>query len=213
MTDAVSEDELCIKMIPLIEIDNLGVKPLWNSCSTWSVYADLKLKQIKFAKYGSFQIQDRDLRGRGLGSYVLSDLVQWVKQYHPNFSIERLFVKGFDDKQPGDWEQRESLYKGVGFQLKISDDGGKRSGVAIAENSSVLHENRNPNKVETINLMKFIEILEENCRLRGNKNDLERRLKNYQQGYDKLESKLVFWRASTIFLIASIVALGFVFHR
>lgn len=175
--------------------------------------ANLISKRIKFAKYGSFQIQDRDLRGRGLGSYVLSDSVQWVKQYHPNFSIERLFVKGFDDKQPSDWEQRESLYKGVGFNLKISDDSGKRSGVAIVENSSVLHENRNLNKVETINLKKFIEILEENCSLRGNKNDLEQRLKDYQQGYNKLKSKLVFWRASTIFLIASIVALSFVFHQ
>lgn len=45
ITDAVFEDELCIKIIPLIEAGNFGVKPLWNSCSTWSVLSKFNFKK------------------------------------------------------------------------------------------------------------------------------------------------------------------------
>ncbi len=210
ITDNRFEDELCIRIIPLFETCDFGVKELYDGRSMWSVYADLYSKQIKFGKHGSFRIPD-ELRGRGLGSYILSDLVQWVKQYHPTFSIQQLHIKGFEDKQPSDWQRRESLYEGVGFRLEISNSDG-RSGVAIAEDSSVLHENRNPNKVESINLRKFMEILEENGNLRKDKSNLEQKLENSQQGYDNLKTKLVRWRASTIFLIVLGVGLSFIFH-
>lgn len=210
ITDNRFEDELCITIIPLFKTYDFRVEELYDARAMWSVYADLYSKEIKFAKYGSFQIP-RELRGRGLGSYILSDLVQWVKQYHPTLSIQPLHVKGFDDKQSTDWQRRESLYKGVGFRLEISEGEG-RSGVAIAEDSSVLYENRNPNKVESINLQEFIEILEENGKLRKHKSNLEQKLSSFQQEYDSLKTKIFIWRASTICLILLVVCLGFIFH-
>lgn len=210
ITDNRFEDELCITITPLFRTCDFGVKELYDSRAMWSVYADLYAKQIKFGKHGSFQIP-HELRGRGLGSYILSDLVQWVKQYHPTLSIQPLHVKGFDDKQPTDWQRRESLYEGVGFRLEISKSE-RRSGVAIAEDSSVLHENRNPNKVESINLQEFREILEENSKLHKHKSNLEQALSSSQQEYDSLKTKLFIWRTSTIFLILLTVGLGFIFH-
>lgn len=87
ITNGTFEDELFVTIIPLKEISNYSKGHLWDGRSTWSIYANLYFKRIKFAKYGSFQIQDRNLRGRGLGSYILSDLVEWIKQYHPNFAL------------------------------------------------------------------------------------------------------------------------------
>lgn len=84
VTDLVFKDELFITIIPLFEIDEISRHrkvELWDSRSTWSVCANIMLKQVKFANYSSFHIRDDNLKGRGLGSYILSDLVQWVKQY------------------------------------------------------------------------------------------------------------------------------------
>lgn len=78
-TDARFEDELLVTTIPLFEINRDRKVELYDGRSTWSVHADIMARQIKFAKYGSFQIPDDRLKGRGLGSYILSDLVQWVK--------------------------------------------------------------------------------------------------------------------------------------
>lgn len=205
-TDARFEDELLVTIIPLFEINRYGKVELYDGRSTWSVHANMMTQQIKFAKYSSFQIPDYRLKGRGLGSYILSDLVQWVKQYHPTFAIEKLSVVGFLDNLSGASERRERLYEGVGFRMEFNTDtlAENRSGKAVAENSSVLHENRNPKKVKSISLKELVKIIEENCTLHQDKHNLMQKL-------EQLKYKIGFWKATSILFFLTTMVIGFAF--
>lgn len=132
---------------------------------------------------------------------------------HPTFAIEKLSVVGFSDNLSGASERREKLYEGVGFRLESNTLEENRSGTAVAQDSSVLHENRNPNKVESITLGKFVEIIEESSSLRKEKYHLIQRLELSEEAVIKLKRKINLWKVTTISLFITTIVLGFALYH
>lgn len=83
-------DEYFIEFIPLVEVGGYGTKELWNSSLTWDVSVELfqDEKKVTFAKHGHFIIKDIELRGRGLGSWIVSDLISWTQKHYMNSPLD-----------------------------------------------------------------------------------------------------------------------------
>ncbi len=195
-------DDFSVTIIPLVEVSEKRWNTFRNSESTWDVQAEISCQHIKFARSDNFQIRDEKLKGRGLGSYVLSDLVQWVKQYYPTYTIKSFRVKNLDNKFKSDTERLFKLYEKVGFIIEDKDleEG---TGRAVAEDTSALHEHRNARKVESITIEKFQEIFRED-------RELQQAVREYwRDENDKLRKHLFYWRvvATVLFAITVILIL------
>lgn len=205
-----SSDNFSVTIIPLVEVSEDGWNIFENSKSTWDVQAKISCQHIRFARSDNFQIRDKKLRGRGLGSYVLSDLVQWVKQYYPTYTIKNFSVKNLENKLKSDTERVFTLYKQVGFRIE-DEDLEEGIGMAVAENASALHEHRNASKVESITIEKFLEIFRED-------RELQQAVRDYWRDKNvKLRKYLFYWQlvATVLFAITviSILYLYLVIHK
>lgn len=176
-TDNTHNDEFFVNIIPLIEVFRSRWSHLWNIKATWSVHANLDkpFRQIKFANFENFQIQDVKLRGRGLGSYVLSDLVQWVKQNYSTFTIKSIYVNSFDRRSESGEKLGNALnlYRKVGFRIE-NENLEEGTGKAVAENAYALFEHRDASQVESIAIESSIDELEKRCELQIVKSKLEK---------------------------------------
>lgn len=104
-TELFREDELKVTVIPL----NLSS---YERCrhKVWSVKISLTQGEVKFANFMPFEILPESLRGKGLGSYILSKLIRRVEQYPPEFSVQ-LHAQSIDNSSPGNEKRVNALYQ------------------------------------------------------------------------------------------------------
>ena len=104
-TELFREDELKITVIPL----NLSSYDR-SIHKVWSVKISLTQGEVKFAHFMPFEILPKSLRGKGLGSHILSKLVRRVEQYPPEFSVQ-LHAQSIDNSSPGNEKRVNALYQ------------------------------------------------------------------------------------------------------
>lgn len=97
--------------------------------------------QVKFAHQENLIIKSKSFRNRGLGSYIFSDFVRWAKEYYLDFSVAYLQITPLEEDTPNGKARTKVFYQRFGFP---------------AEKVSELKECRNPDKVESVSLEKFL---------------------------------------------------------
>lgn len=75
---------------------------------------DLYLGRVKFACDGVFEILPKELRGKGLGSYLLGKFVRWLKQFPPELRVD-IHIKSLDNSCPDNAKRVNSLYGKFGL--------------------------------------------------------------------------------------------------
>lgn len=165
-TDLFVSEKLKITIIPLTSLGNeqvdKGDEKLLN-LKVWGVEIDRITGQAKFGRYGAFEIQPDELRNKGLGSYVLSKLVQWVKNYPSEFKVQ-ILGESIDENHPNN----SPLVKKFGQKFNLLK----------AQNISELINQTDLGKIESWPITtKFLsEILQENISLKQSNKELKQRI-------------------------------------
>lgn len=120
------------------------------------IYFNLKLINVKGSEKAKFATKTdiylpEGLRGFGIGTYIMSNLIQWGANKKPDYPVERLRLSHFDAKIDEDRDLRNSFYEKLGFYLEF-DNEERREGIATTENLSQLTPRKNFNKIERISL-------------------------------------------------------------
>lgn len=102
-------EELKIRIIPFVDLLTHYVSYNYRKSDIWSVQINLYTKNVTFAEYKVFEIEP-NLRNKGLGSYVLYKLVDWVKKYPSDFKVS-LWAKSIDSDYPNNHFLVERLYQ------------------------------------------------------------------------------------------------------
>ena len=195
-TNLFATDELKVTIIPLTSIgdyyaSNYSEKQLY--LKVWGVEIDLIQGNVKFAHDMSFEIKPKELRNKGLGSYVLGKLVRWVKEHPSDFKIQ-LHAQSIDESYPDNSNLVEGLYQ------KFN----------LLEAKTILDIREPPasDKIESILLAEFLsDIIRENNMLEQNKHNLQRRI---QELYDSYSDQILKNNLIIRVLITIIVVLGLI---
>ena len=146
-----ANDELNISIISLVRIGEYKGKKYahkifesdWQQVD-WRGYVDLIEKLVKFAHQGNIIIPSKNFRDRGLGCYIFSDLIKWVKEHYLEYSLEDLCIKAIDEKVSDGETRTKAFYQKFGFPAKTALE---------------LREYRNHNKIESVSLKEFLPAL------------------------------------------------------
>ncbi|MBV8885479.1 MAG: hypothetical protein JO235_15995 [Chroococcidiopsidaceae cyanobacterium CP_BM_RX_35] len=98
-----------ITLIPLIEVivknnilSNYSIiENSANSCNVWAVSAREWDNEILFAdrtSVAAFEISCEKLRKKGLGTYIIRQLIQWSQKNYPNYKVGNFRAIALDDK-------------------------------------------------------------------------------------------------------------------
>ncbi|MGK7949106.1 MAG: hypothetical protein AB4368_09955 [Xenococcaceae cyanobacterium] len=159
----------------------------------WGVEIDLIQGNVKFAHYMPFEIKPKELRNKGVGSYVLGKLVRWVKEHPSDLKIQ-LHAKSIDGNYPNNPRLVEGLYQ------KFN----------LLEAKTILDIREPPasDKIESILLAEFLsDIIRENNKLEQDNHNLQRRIEELYDFFIKqIKQKDLIIRV----LITIIVVLGLV---
>jgi hypothetical protein len=77
----VVNEQFNIKVCPIVEIYSNGdINDIsTNFRSTWGAKVHIQSRVIEFGHSGDFDLQLKDLKRRGLSSYIVSDIISWAK--------------------------------------------------------------------------------------------------------------------------------------
>ena len=166
-TDLFVSEKLKITIIPLTSLGNdqvdKGEEKLLN-LKVWGVEIDRITAQAKFCRYGAFEIQPDELKNQGLGSYVLSKLVGWVKNYPSEFKVQ-ILGESIDENHPNN----SPIVKKIAQKFNLLK----------AQNISELINPTDLGNIESLPITtKFLsEILQENISWKQSNKELKQRIK------------------------------------
>ncbi|MGG6264231.1 hypothetical protein ACQ4M3_00870 [Leptolyngbya sp. AN03gr2] len=145
---------LSITAIPFCMISRDRLYPVQWQPKTWTAEIRFDLNQVDFNEAGRIEVID-DLRNRGLGSAMFSDLIEWAQNYDIPFTVKRLHLSANDAIDNKSRDLRNHFYRKFGFQLHFTD-AEEREGSASAANVLELHQYRNSHKVEKMSQWQFL---------------------------------------------------------
>ncbi|VEP18352.1 hypothetical protein H1P_760018 [Hyella patelloides LEGE 07179] len=186
-------DELRITIVPFESLTQYN--PYSSSFKVWGVEIDIIQGTVKFAHCMNFEILE-ELRNKGLGSYILEKLVQFVTNYPSTFKV-RLHAKSIDENFPNNDKLVNGLYK--------------KFNLLEAKTIADIKEVHNSDKIESLQLAKTLfSIIKESKELNKNQinftqyvKKLEKLIKEYSDKNDRYQKTILIM--STIIAILIIV--------
>lgn len=184
-------DELKITVIPLVSMGNYiagDYKSKRLYFRVWSVEVDSIAKRVKFADYMPFEIKPEELRGKGLGSYILGKMVKWIKEYPSDFQVS-LHAKSLDNSSPDNLQRVNNMYQ--------------KFNLLKAETIADIIESANSDKIESWSVPEFCSsLIRENTRLSDNNKYIKKAGSNYLQENNNFQ-KIIY--IESLLLLLSII--------
>jgi GNAT superfamily N-acetyltransferase len=66
-------------------------------------------------------LREPDLRGFRVGTYLMHEIVRWVKQW-PTAAVEHVFLSGARDAEDDNRERRNRFYEKLGLKIEFKDE-------------------------------------------------------------------------------------------
>ncbi len=170
--------------------------------NTIELTVDRKERVAKFGPTGSILV-DRELRSRGLASYLMAKVILWGIQNYPDFRVDRGRLCPLDETATGP-KHASFFYRKRGFDIEWDDDS-KDTGHFSKDRIDQLNAEWNKLKVQELSadnlLREHVAILEKNTKLQASNAMLERLWQGEER---RLRRHLWTWRlllAVCVFLI------------
>lgn len=125
-----------IRFLPLYRNDDTDVIKAFGSTKSYTprrsgwydsfhLLVDRKSEQVRFGPRGNIMIYDSDLRGLGIASHAIGQLIRWAQASYPHFTVQPVGVGFADAEDPVNRERRNHFYEKHGFRGVFTD--GSRS--------------------------------------------------------------------------------------
>lgn len=127
------------------------------SARTEPMVFDLRLvhagyNEARFAGAADIVIP-RELQGRGIGSYVMSALIEWGTIRRPYYCVMPLPLGINDARTNEDRDSRNGFYRRLNFDMDFRGDPEERRGCCCAETLAQLRPYWNPKKITVVDLV------------------------------------------------------------
>ena len=97
---------------------------------------------------------DSNLRGKGIGTFALNEIVTWLRQRYQDYSISSFEFMSGENADEADKERRNKFLENFGFSLGFTDST-QRTGTAKAKKPSLLRPYINSDKLEELDIEKY----------------------------------------------------------
>jgi hypothetical protein len=195
-----SNKELFVEIIPLI-IDGTN-KFGSDTKSVWRVYVDNDRKTVEFGyceghhlfHEGSFKYKQEELRGKGLGTYILSRLIEMSKINYSDYGFH-ITIKSLDFKV--EHETLERWYENFGLRGGLPNS-----------HKLLVKDLKEVKSKQNINILYSSKSCYENCIFRSELESSELKLNQTEQELKYTKQKLLFYiKRSEITLYISFIGL------
>lgn len=116
--------------------------------------ANHKSNSIDFGPGQGIFIEE-SLRGKGIGSFAMDELIVWIKNKFPEYSVSSFeFVSG-DLISETDKNIRNDFFENFGFTISYSDHT-QNSGIIKIKKASMLKEHYNAEKIDEMDIEKYV---------------------------------------------------------
>lgn len=117
---------------------------------------DLKLVHAGYeeARFATKQdiLLPSNLQGRGIGSYIMSELIDWGVSLKPYYRVVPLRLGSADAMTDEARERRNGFYKSLNFDFDFRCDPEERTGYCCAETLAQLNPRKNTDKIKVLDL-------------------------------------------------------------
>ena len=122
----------------------------------FDVIADHVERSVEFSLGEMGQLMPVELRGGGLGSLIMSELIKWAKNGVGDYSVTPIKVFAPPDEAEGAIQRNKAFLRKVGFLVGDQGGGGKGSVYGMAKTVSVLKTHTNLQKLERVDLPSWV---------------------------------------------------------
>lgn len=181
-------------------------------CSSpkFDVVADHGAKTVEFTLGEMGNLLPLELRGGGLGSLVMSELVKWAKASAPDYGVVPLKVFVPPDEDNAALNRNKTFVAKMGFALQNVSSGSKVGLYGVAAKAGALKAYSNTQKVERVDLVAWFSELASSRAALSNQMEVEisnaRLYKDeLQRQKDEDKGKLSFWAGLLLGLAVGVV--------
>lgn len=152
------------------------------SINKLTAYAKHKSNSVEFGPAQGVFVEE-SLRGKGIGTFAMNELVKWVKSEFPEYSVTPFdFVSG-DYIQDTDKKIRNQFLESFGFTISFSDPT-QNSGNIKIKKVNMLKEHYNNDKIQELDIVKYVfGLITDRYKLEKDYGDLKR---NYETRGEEL---------------------------
>ena len=183
----------------------------FSASPKFDVVADHVERSVTFTLGEMGALMPVELRGGGLGSYVMSELVKWAKSSVPDYGV--VPVKAFAPPDEGNeaMQRNKAFLAKLGFALKSSEAGSQVGLFGVTSKAGALKVHTNTQKLERVDLPGWLNDLTAVRATMGNQ--VEEEIGNarffkeeLQRQKDSDKGKLSFWAGLLLGLVVGAVA-------
>lgn len=124
------------------------------SLNKFSATVNHRTNSVDFGPIQGIYVEE-NLRGRGIASFSLNELISWLKSNFEEYTINPFEFISPDNATQEDIEGRNKFLENFGFTLGFTDVT-QRSGTMKAKKVSILKEHYNSEKVEELDIEQFV---------------------------------------------------------
>jgi len=111
-------------------------------------------ESVEFGPIQGFHMEEV-LRDKGIGSYILNEIISWLKQHFPTYTVEPFEFFATDTTLTDDKERRNKFLENFGFNLQFTDIAQKSGSIKI-ERVALIKEYTNYDKIEELDMELYI---------------------------------------------------------
>ncbi|SDU00368.1 hypothetical protein [Halopseudomonas salegens] len=153
---AVTQDRIGSLELLRLQVRKEG-EPLPTDGNTLEVLIDHKHQRVRFGPLGAVNLNPA---GRGLGGFMLGQLIDWCQRLCPEYSVTPITLNNDQASTEEERKIRENLLQRVGFTLNYTDDK-KSQGRAQANRVKDLLGSWNSDKVQPLSVSDLLRQLRE----------------------------------------------------
>ncbi len=183
----------------------------FSASPKFDVVADHAERSVTFTLGEMGALLPVELRGGGLGSYIMSELIKWAKSSVPDYGV--VPVKAFAPPDEGSEaiQRNKTFLAKMGFALQNSETGSQVGLFGIASKAGALKVHTNTQKLERVDLPGWLNDLTSVRATMGNQMEEDivntRFLKEeLQRQKDSDKGRLSFWAGLLLGLVVGAVA-------
>ncbi len=183
----------------------------FSASPKFDVVADHTERSVTFTLGEMGALMPVELRGGGLGSYIMSELIKWAKSSVPDYGV--VPVKAFAPPDEGNeaMQRNKTFLAKMGFSLHNSGTGSQIGLFGVASKAGALKVHTNTQKLERVDLPGWLNDLTAVRAAMGNQ--MEEEIVNarffkegLQRQKDSDKGRLSFWAGLFLGLVVGAVA-------
>jgi hypothetical protein len=186
----------------------------FSASPRFDVVADHAERSVTFTLGEMGALLPVELRGGGLGSYIMSELVKWAKSSVPDYGVVPVKVFTPPDERGDTMQRNKTFLAKMGFTLYSSEAGSQVGLFGVTSQVGSLKVHANTQKLERVDLPGWLNDLTAERAAMGNQ--MEEEIVNARVFKEELQrqkssdkGRLSFWAGLFLGLVVGAVAAGF----